>query len=69
MDAVARSQRVLIDLEAIPLATAKTAKLLSLNYPNDPTAAIATLNDLARIVAFCREHDILLCPTTTRPPK
>lgn len=36
------------------------AKVLWLNYPGNPTAAVATLDDLARAVAFCREHDLLL---------
>ncbi len=53
--------RFLPDLEAIPVETAKRAKLLWLNYPNNPTTAVATLADLAPIVAYCREHEILLC--------
>jgi LL-diaminopimelate aminotransferase len=49
------------DLEAIPAATARRAKLLWINYPNNPTTATATLDDFARIVDFCRRYDILLC--------
>ena len=35
-------------------------KLMIINYPHMPTGAVATLKDLERIVAFCREHSILL---------
>jgi LL-diaminopimelate aminotransferase len=31
-----------------------------LNYPNNPTSAVATLEDLAAAAAFCRENDIAL---------
>jgi len=36
------------------------AKILWLNYPSNPTAAVATIDDLERAVAFCRTHDLLL---------
>ena len=35
-------------------------KLMIINYPHMPTGAVATLEDLTKIVAFCREHSILL---------
>ncbi|MEA5501488.1 LL-diaminopimelate aminotransferase [Limnoraphis robusta] len=53
--------RFLPDLSAIPEAVARKAKLLWINYPNNPTGAIASLEDLAQMVAFCQEYDILLC--------
>lgn len=49
------------DLHAIPPETAARAKILWLNYPNNPTTAVATLEDLEPIVNFCRVHKILLC--------
>jgi len=49
------------DLEAIPPETARRARLLWLNYPNNPTAAVAALDFFERAVDFCRRHDILLC--------
>lgn len=49
------------DLSAIPEEVARKAKLLWVNYPNNPTGAIASLDDLAQMVAFCQEYDILLC--------
>jgi LL-diaminopimelate aminotransferase len=49
------------DLNQIPEAVAQKAKLLWINYPNNPTGAVATLDFLAELVAFCRHYDILLC--------
>lgn len=46
---------------AIPVDALRRAKLLWLNYPNNPTAATAGLDFLAQAVAFAREHDLLLC--------
>jgi LL-diaminopimelate aminotransferase len=37
------------------------ARLLWLNYPNNPTGAIAGLEFFNRVVAFARQHDILVC--------
>jgi LL-diaminopimelate aminotransferase len=45
---------------AIPQASLKRAKLLWLNYPNNPTAATASLEFFAQAVAFARRNDILL---------
>jgi LL-diaminopimelate aminotransferase len=49
------------DLAAIPEEVLCHAKLLWLNYPNNPTGATATLSFLARAVAFAREYNLLLC--------
>ena len=46
------------DFDAIDVPP--SAKVLWLNYPGNPTAAVATKDDLARAVAFCRAHDLLL---------
>jgi LL-diaminopimelate aminotransferase len=48
------------DLETIPQAVAKRAKLLFLNYPHNPTGALADLAFFQRAVAYCRRYDILL---------
>lgn len=48
------------DLTAIPSDVAKKAKLLWLNYPNNPTGAIAPLSFYADAVAFAKENDLLL---------
>jgi len=49
------------DLDAIPDDVARKARLMWLNYPNNPTAATADRSFLERAVAFCRTHDIVLC--------
>jgi LL-diaminopimelate aminotransferase len=49
------------DLDAIPDRVAQRARLMWLNYPNNPTAAVADRDFLERAVAFCRRHDIILC--------
>ena len=48
------------DLEAIPSDVARDAKLMWLNYPNNPTSAVATEEDFASAIAFCHENDIAL---------
>jgi LL-diaminopimelate aminotransferase len=49
------------DLDAIPAEVAQRARLMWLNYPNNPTAATADRDFLVRAVEFCRRHDIILC--------
>ncbi len=49
------------DLSTIPSEIAHQAKLLWINYPNNPTGAIAPMEFLTELVAFCQEYDILLC--------
>jgi len=49
------------DLDAIPDDIARRARLMWLNYPNNPTAAVADREFLERAVAFCTRHDIVLC--------
>ena len=49
------------DLSIIPTDIAKAAKILFLNYPHNPTGAIATKEFLAEAVAFAKEYDILIC--------
>ena len=48
------------DLSAIPSEVAQAAKVMWLNYPNNPTSAVASAEDLASYVAYCRQHDIAL---------
>jgi LL-diaminopimelate aminotransferase len=50
----------LVDLEEIPRDVLERTRILYLNYPNNPTAAIAPMEYLERVVARCRELDILL---------
>jgi LL-diaminopimelate aminotransferase len=53
--------KFLPDLNVIPEEIARKAKLLWINYPNNPTGAIATLEFFAELVAFCQQYNILLC--------
>jgi LL-diaminopimelate aminotransferase len=50
----------LLDLEQVPEAVLRRAKLVFVNYPNNPTAAVATPEYLERTVAICRRYGILL---------
>ncbi len=50
----------LIDIQAIPEAVARRAKLLYFNYPNNPTAATAPREFFEEMVAFARHYEILL---------
>jgi LL-diaminopimelate aminotransferase len=52
--------RFLPDLHAIPSDVAAQAKLMWINYPNNPTAATAPLSFYEEAVAFAAEHDILI---------
>jgi LL-diaminopimelate aminotransferase len=49
------------DLDAIPEDVAKKAKLMFLNYPNNPTGAIATLEFFEKAVKWAKKYDVLLC--------
>jgi len=50
----------LLELDEIPPEVLKKAKLVYLNYPNNPTAAVAPRDYLERTIAACRKHDLLL---------
>ncbi len=48
------------DLDAIDPETARRAKLLYVNYPNNPTGAAPTEEGFDRLIAFARRHHILI---------
>jgi LL-diaminopimelate aminotransferase len=48
------------DLDAIGGDVARRARLLYLNYPNNPTGAVAPDGLFERAVEFAREHDVLV---------
>ncbi|MBC8097913.1 MAG: aminotransferase class I/II-fold pyridoxal phosphate-dependent enzyme [Armatimonadetes bacterium] len=48
------------DFDKIPADIARCAKLLWVNYPNNPTGAVADLAFYERALQFCAEYDILL---------
>lgn len=55
------AKHYLPDLHAIPTSILARARLLWINYPHNPTSAIATLEYLSDAVDFTRKHSLLLC--------
>jgi len=49
------------DLDMIPGDMLSRAKMMFLNYPNNPTAAPATQDFFRKVVAFAEEHNIMIC--------
>lgn len=56
-----RERSFLPDLDAIPSEVLKKARILFLNYPNNPTAAVAPRAFFVEAVAFARKHRLILC--------
>jgi len=54
------SNGYLVDFADIPTDVAKKAKTLWINYPNNPTGAIAPLSFFEEAVRYCKEFDIVL---------
>ena len=50
----------LADLDAIPEDIARKARAMWLNYPNNPTGGVASLDYFQRVVDYCRANDIIL---------
>ncbi len=48
------------DFSSIPESVARAAKLMVLNYPNNPTAGVASLEFWHETLEFCQNFDILL---------
>src|SRR5918997_6576004 len=48
------------DLEAIPAEARERARLLYLNYPNNPTGAVLPEGLFEEVVAFARDNDVLV---------
>ncbi|OGO42329.1 MAG: LL-diaminopimelate aminotransferase [Chloroflexi bacterium RBG_16_58_14] len=49
------------ELSAIPADVLQRAKILWLNYPHNPTAAVASLDFFTQTVELARRHDLLVC--------
>lgn len=54
-------QDFLPDLKAIPPDIARRARLMYLNYPNNPTGATAPAQFYHEVVAFAKQYDIVVC--------
>ncbi|MEQ8537050.1 MAG: LL-diaminopimelate aminotransferase [Coleofasciculus sp. D1-CHI-01] len=46
--------------EEIPASVLAQARMMVLNYPHNPTSAIAPLSFFQKAVSFCRQHDVVL---------
>ena len=51
----------LVDFDSIPADVAAKSTIMWLNYPNNPTGAVAPLDFLQHAVDFAKEYDILIC--------
>ena len=49
------------DLNSIPGDVLKKTKLLWINYPNNPTGAVADLDFFNGAVRFAQQHDLVVC--------
>jgi len=49
------------NLSEIPKTIAERAKILFINYPNNPTAAIAEKPFYEEVIAFARRYEIIVC--------
>ncbi len=49
------------DLEEIDEEIAQRAKLMFINYPNNPTSAVANKDFFEKVVKFAKKYDILIC--------
>jgi LL-diaminopimelate aminotransferase len=55
-----KENKFLPDLEAIPVDVARRAKIMFLNYPNNPIGATADRSFFQELVDFAREYDIIV---------
>jgi LL-diaminopimelate aminotransferase len=56
-----RENNFLVDLDAISEEDAKAAKLMHLNYPNNPTSAGATREFFEQVIEFAKKYQIIVC--------
>src|SRR3989338_889419 len=55
-----RENWFLPDLDAIPADILKRAKLMHINYPNNPTGAVAGKEFFKRVVEFAKKNEIIV---------
>jgi LL-diaminopimelate aminotransferase len=56
-----KENHFLPELDSIPSEVAQQAKLLWINYPNNPTAAVADKDFFKRVIDFANEHNVIVC--------
>lgn len=49
------------DLKSIPEEAARQGKLLFINYPNNPTGAVATDDFFSRVVDYAKQYNLIVC--------
>ena len=60
MTPLLRKNKFLVDFDSIPQDVCRLAKILWINYPNNPTTATADLDFFSRAIEFGRKHNILI---------
>lgn len=55
-----KENNFLPDLDAIPKHIAEKAKLIYVNYPNNPTSACASKEFYQKLIAFCKQYSIII---------
>jgi LL-diaminopimelate aminotransferase len=58
---LAESRKFLPDLKSINQHLLRRAKMIFINYPNNPTAAVCDRKFLKEVVDFARKHSIIVC--------
>ncbi|MDD4924462.1 MAG: LL-diaminopimelate aminotransferase [Dehalococcoidales bacterium] len=56
-----QKNRFLPDLGVIPEDILRKTKILWINYPNNPTGAVAEIDFFNRVVEFARKYELLVC--------
>jgi len=56
-----RENRFLPDLDAVPADVVKRARVIHINYPNNPTGAVAGKDFFKRVIAFAQRNDVIVC--------
>ncbi len=56
-----KENNFLPDLESIDENVAKRAKIMHINYPNNPTGAVCDKPFYEKIIAFAKKHNIIVC--------
>ncbi len=51
----------LIDFDGIDKKIARKAKLMHINYPNNPTSAVCSTDFFERVVSFAEKNNIIVC--------
>ncbi|MBI4686210.1 MAG: LL-diaminopimelate aminotransferase [Nitrospirae bacterium] len=56
-----KQNKFLPDLKAIPKSILKKARLMFINYPNNPTSAVAGKDFYKEVIDFALRHSIIIC--------